>query len=62
MNQMAVNQSASGTRLRSKIVPAVTDTLRAQPAQLQRPSGERQPFSLEHFGQWKPFGQRKRSK
>jgi hypothetical protein len=41
-------------RLRSKIVPAMTDTLRPQPEQTQRPSAVRQPFPCSHFGTAKP--------
>lgn len=48
---MAVNRSANGTRLRSKIVPVMTEILLAQPAQPQRPSSNRQPFSPPHLAQ-----------
>jgi hypothetical protein len=41
--QQAVNQTVSGVRVRSKIVPAVTDVRRPQPEHSNRPSASRQP-------------------
>ena len=42
-SQQAVNHTVSGVRVRSKIVPAVTDVRRWQAAHSNRPSPSRQP-------------------
>jgi hypothetical protein len=42
-DQQAVNQTVSGVRVRSKIVPAVTEVRWPQAAHMMRPSLSRQP-------------------
>jgi hypothetical protein len=49
-SQAAGNHTVSGVRVSSKMVPAVTETRRLQPAQRQRRSGARQPWSLLRRG------------
>jgi hypothetical protein len=52
--QTAANQVVSGVRVRSKTVPAVTDTRRAQPAHDHRASSRRQPCQLSQYGSRTP--------
>ena len=61
-SQHAVNHTVSGVRVRSKIVPAVTEVRRLQPAHSYRPSPSRQPPACPHDGQAKPPGQRSQSR
>jgi hypothetical protein len=56
------NQTVSGVRVLSKIVPAVTDTLRSQPPHFQRESANRHPAMLAQCGQTNPSGQRSQSR
>ena len=57
-NQIAANQVRSGVRVRSKIVPAVTDVRREQLVHIHRLSLVRHDVVPPHFGQTKPPGQR----
>jgi len=61
-SQHAVNHTVSGVRVRSKIVPAVTDVRAAQPAHSNRPSASRQPSACPHAGHTNPSGQRSHSR
>jgi hypothetical protein len=42
-NQQTMNHTVSGVRVRSKIVPAVTEVRSPQPEHSNRPSPSRQP-------------------
>ena len=46
-SQQAVNQTVSGVRVRSKIVPAVTEVRLPHLEHMYRPSPSRQPVGLE---------------
>ena len=61
-NQQAVNQTVSGVRVRSKIVPAVTDVRWPHPEHLKRPSPGRQAPSWPQAAQAKPAGHRSHSR
>ena len=61
-NQQAVNQTVSGVRVRSKIVPAVTDVRWPHPEHLERPSPSRQAPSWPQAAQAKPAGHRSHSR
>ena len=61
-SQQAWNHTVSGVRVRSKIVPAVTDVRREQPPHSTRPSASRQPPALPQYGQANPPGQRSHSR
>jgi hypothetical protein len=56
-NQHAMNHTVSGVRVRSKIVPAVTEVAERHAAQRNRPSPGRQPPSPPHAGHTKSAGQ-----
>ena len=56
--QQVVNQTVSGVRVRSKMVPAVTDVRMPQPEHQNRPPPSRQPPSSPQPGQTNPVGQR----
>ena len=58
LNQQAVNQTVSGVRVRSQMVPAVTEVRPRHPEHLSRPSPSRQPPSWPQSAQAKPAGQR----
>ena len=60
--QAAENQTVSGVRVPWKIVPAVAETRRSQPAQRQRRSGARHPSGEAHHGHTNPSGQRSQSR
>jgi hypothetical protein len=57
-NQTAANQVLSGVRVRSKIVPAVTDVRREHALHIHNPAPVRQYSAPPHFGQTNPSGQR----
>ena len=61
-SQQAVNHTVSGVRVRSKIVPAVTDVHERHAAQRNRPSPSRQPPRPPQSGQTNPPGQRSHSR
>jgi hypothetical protein len=61
-SQQAVNHTCRWVRVRSKIVPAVTDVRRPHRLHMNRVSASRQPWSWLHPGQLKPFGQRSHSR
>ena len=61
-SQHAVNHTVSGVRVRSKIVPAVTEVRELHPAHSKRPSPSRQPVPSRQRGQMKPPGQRSHSR
>ena len=61
-SQHAVNHTVSGVRVRSKIVPAVTELRVLHTEHLYRPSPRRQPSSCPHVGQMKPSGHRNHSR
>ena len=61
-SQQAVNHTVSGVRVRSKIVPAVTEVAAWQAAHSYRPSPSRQPPPCPQLGQAKPPGQRSQSR
>jgi hypothetical protein len=55
-SQQALNHTVSGVRVRSKIVPAVTELRPPHPEHLRRPSPSRQPPSWAQPAQAKPAG------
>ena len=57
-----VNQTVSGVRVRSKIVPAVGEVRAAQAAHSKRPSASFQPPACPQPGQTNPSGQRSHSR
>ena len=59
--QQAVNHTVSGVRVRSKIVPAVTDVLAPHAEHMNRLSPSRQP-ECPQVGQAKPSGHRSHSR
>jgi hypothetical protein len=61
-SQIAANHVLNGVRVRCKIVPAVTEVLRPQPAHFQCRVDVRQALSPPHTGHRKPSGQRKRAR
>ena len=61
-SQHAMNHTVSGVRVRSKIVPAVTDVRAPQPAHHNRPSASRQPPACAQPGHTNPSGQRNHSR
>ena len=61
-SQQAVNQTVSGVRVRSRIVPAVGEVRSPQAAHLRRPSAILQPPAWAQPGQTNPSGQRSHSK
>ncbi len=61
-SQPAVNHTVSGVRVRSKIVPAVTDVRDRHAAHRNRPSPSRQPPSCPQSGHTNPSGQRSHSR
>lgn len=61
-SQQALNQTGSGVRVRSKIVPAVTEVRPPHPAHLNRAPPSRQPSLWPHPGHTKPAGQRSHSR
>jgi hypothetical protein len=61
-SQHAVNHTVSGVRVRSKIVPAVTDVRCPHAAHMIRPSPSRQPRRMLHSRQMNPCGQRGHSR
>jgi hypothetical protein len=54
--QQAENQTVSGVRVRSKIVPAVTDVRLPHSVHMNLPSSSRHPPGCPHAGQMKPEG------
>ena len=58
----AANHTVTGVRVSWKIVPAVRDTRRRQPAQRRTPPAISQPESQPQCGHLKPFGQRNQSR
>ena len=58
-NQIAANHVDSGVRVRWKIVPAVTDVLRAQARHIHSESLVRQKSRPPHAGHTKPSGHRR---
>ena len=60
-SQQAVNQTVSGVRVRSKIVPAVTEVRPPHLEHMYRPSASRQPVSRPQPEQAKPAGHRSHS-
>ena len=60
--QQTVNQTVSGVRVLSKIVPAVTEVRASQPVHLSRPSLIRQPPERPQRSQTNPPGQRSHSR
>jgi len=52
----------SGVRVRSKMVPAVTEDRLWQPERMNLPSASRQPGVSPQSGQMNPLGQRNHSK
>ena len=61
-SQHAVNHTVSGVRVRSKIVPAVTEVRASQPAHLSRASLIRHPPAWPQRSQANPPGQRSHSR
>ena len=61
-DQHAANQTVSGVRVLSKIVPAVTEVRRPQAAHMMRPSPSRQPLLRPQSGQTNPNGHRTHSR
>ena len=61
-SQQAVNQTVSGVRVRSKIVPAVTEVRLPHLEHMYRPSPSRQPVSRPQPEQAKPAGHRSHSR
>jgi len=61
-SQHAVNQTVSGVRVRSNIVPAVGEVRSPQAEHLKRPSAIRQPLAWPQPGQANPCGQRSHSR
>ena len=61
-SQQAMNHTVSGVRVRSKIVPAVTEVRSPQAEHLKRPSAIRQPPACPHSGQTNPSGHRSHSR
>jgi hypothetical protein len=61
-SQQALNHTVSGVRVRSKIVPAVTEVRPPQAAHMKRPSPSRQPLAQPQPGHTKPSGQRSHSR
>jgi hypothetical protein len=57
-----MNHTVSGVRVRSKIVPAVTEVRSPQAEHLKRPSAIRQPPACPHSGQTNPSGHRSHSR
>jgi len=55
--QQVVNQTVSGVRSDSKMVPVVTDVRLPQPEHQNRPPPSRQPPWSPHPGQTNPVGQ-----
>ena len=60
--QHAVNHTVIGVRVRSKIVPAVTEVRELHPAHSTRPSPNRQLRPSAQRGLMKPPGQRSHSR
>ena len=61
-SQQAMNHTVKGVRVRSKIVPAVTDVRQPHAVHIVLPSPKRHPFSPAHSGQIKPLGHRNHSR
>jgi hypothetical protein len=57
-----VNQTVSGVRVRSKIVPAVGEVRCPHAEHFERPSAVRQPRACPQLGQTNPSGQRSHSR
>ena len=60
--QQAANQTVSGVRVRSKMVPAVTDGRLPQFVHMNLPSPSRHPPAWPHSGQTNPDGHRSHSR
>jgi hypothetical protein len=61
-SQQAANQTVSGVRVRSKIVPAVAEVRAEQAPHSRRPSASRQAPAWPQRGQTNPSGQRSHSR
>ena len=61
-SHVAMNQTASGVRVLSKIVPAVTDVAGRHDPQRNRPSPSRQPPGCPQAGHTNPSGHRSHSR
>ena len=61
-NQAALNQTVSGVRVLSKIVPAVADARALHPLQRNVPSAIRHPLAWAQLGQTNPSGHRNHSR
>jgi hypothetical protein len=61
-SQHAANQTVSGVRVRSKIVPAVGDVRVPQPRHSNRPSASRHAPACPQSAQTNPSGQRSHSR
>ena len=59
---MAEAQTVNGVRVRSKIVPPVTEVRPPHPEHMNRPSPSRQPPERPQPGQTKPAGHRNHSR